>query len=290
MSKIKKALSKAKAERETQPQDMSVVQKQPAAEPMLERVGPNGRRIRRDLNVEYLQTKVYDLDPNNLRRNKLYSLFKNNKMTDYFDIAKGMLLKKLEQLSGNSIIVTSVHPGEGKTFTSINLGISMSREHDRTVLIVDTDFRNPWNKHRDFAQDFFSLSPKKGLVDYLEGGVDLSDIILNPGIEKLTIIPAGRIAPNSAELLSSPRMEYMIKELKERYGNERIIIFDSPASLGCVDATVFTHLIDGIVFVVESQRTTSEDLKKTMALFKEKPILGVILNKAKSEDDTSIDG
>ena len=105
----------------------------------------------------------------------------------------------------------------------------------------------------------------------------------------MTIIPAGRRALNSAELLASPRMELMINELKSRYGSERIIIFDCPASLSCVDPMVFSHLVDGVMFVVESERTTSEELKKTMALYKDKPNLGVIINKSNDKDDTGSD-
>jgi protein-tyrosine kinase len=288
MSKIKKALLKAKETRETQPAD-TIAEVRPATQLDSGTVMPAGRRIRKELEVNYQQTKVYDLDKDLLRSNKLFSLFKNNIMTDHFDIAKGQILKKLDQLTGNCIIITSANPGEGKTFTAINLGISMAREHDRTVMVIDTDLRNPWRSHRDFAKDFFSLSPEKGLVDYLENVADLNEIILNPGINKFTIIPAGRKALNSAELLSSPRMEYMIKELKARYGNQRIIIFDCPASLACVDPTVFAHLVDGILFVVESERTTTDDLEKAMALYKDKPILGVILNKSKDKDDFLVD-
>ena len=108
-------------------------------------------------------------------------------------------------------------------------------------------------------------------------------------INKLTIIPAGRRAVNSAELLSSPRMENLVKELKTRYGNERIILFDCPASLTCVDPMVFSQVVDGILFVVESDRTTQEELEKAMALFKDNPILGVIFNKSKEDDDTNVD-
>jgi len=288
MSKIKKALLKAKEARASETE--GIVTEDKLDVELLQKSMPlSGGNLRSDLEVKYRQTKVFNIDPNLLHRNKLFSLFKNNNMTDNFDIAKGLLLKKLDKLEGNCIIVTSAHPGEGKTFTSINLGISIAREHDRTAMVVDADLRNPWRSHRDFAFDFFSLSPEKGLVDYLEDAAELKDIILNPGINKFTIIPAGRRALNSAELLNSPRMERLIKELKERYGNQRVIIFDCPATLRCVDPMVFSHLVDGILFVVESERTSTEDLKKAMALYKDKPILGTILNKAQN-DETEIDG
>lgn len=282
MSKIKKALLKAKETRLANP-EQPLTEKLPSAAPAPEKPTVAGKRLRKDLEVEYHQTRVYNLDPNVLRKNKLFSLFKNSRMTDYFDLAKGLLLKKLDKLEGNCLIVTSAHPGEGKTFSSINLAISIAREHDRTAMVIDADLRNPWRSHKDFAKDFFSLSPEKGLVDYLEEVADLTEIILNPGIDKLTIIPAGRRALNSAELLNSPRMENLITELKARYGNQRVIIFDCPSTLTCVDPMVFSHLVDGVLFVVESERTTDSDLKKAMSLYKDKPILGVILNKSKED-------
>jgi protein-tyrosine kinase len=291
MSKIKKALLKAKETRSMTSAGIIVDKEQvPETVQPGKNTETTGRRLRKILQVDYQQTKVYNLNAQILHQNKLFALFKDNRITDYFDIAKGQLLKKLDKLGGNCILVTSAHPGEGKTFSSINLGISIAREHDRTAIIIDTDLRHPWRHHRDFAHDFFSLSPEKGLVDYLDEVADLSEIILNPGIQKLTIIPAGRRAPNSAELLASPRMEYMIKELKSRYGNQRIIILDCPSTLSCVDPIVFSHLVDGILFVVESERTTTTELKKAMALYKDKPILGVIINKSKEIDDTGIYG
>ena len=289
MSKIKKALLKAKEIRQTPSAEFLIKDRQDVEVPA-NHIEVNGKHQRKALEVEYRQTKVVNLDTDVLRRNKLFALFKNNKMTDYFDIVKGQLLNKLGKINGNCILVTSTHPGEGKTFSSINLGISIAREHDRTVIVIDADLRNPWRSHRDFALDFFNFSPEKGLVDYLDEVSELSEIIVNPGINKMTIIPAGRRALNSAELLASPRMELMVNELKTRYGKQRIIIFDCPATLSCVDPMVFSHLVDGIVFIVESERTTTEELKKAMALFKDKPILGVILNKSRYRDDTSIDG
>jgi len=286
MSKIKKALLKAKESRDPQTADPGAWDNRPDSDTDVPMRASDGTLLRKELDVEYKQTRVYNIDPEVLRRNKLFSLFKNTRITDHIDLAKGLLLKKLDKLAGNCLIVTSAHPGEGKTWTSINLGISIAREHDLTAMVIDADLRNPWHRHQDFASDFFGLFPEKGLVDYLAGSADLSEIILNPGINKLTIIPAGKRAPNSAELLSSPRMEYLIKELKSRYGNQRVIIFDCPASLSCVDPLGFSHLVDGVLFVVENQRTTVEELKKAIGLYKDKPLLGVVLNKFKGDENS----
>ena len=179
--------------------------------------------------------------------------------------------------------VTSAFPGEGKTFTSINLGVSIAQQLDRTVLIIDCDLRNPWKHHFDFSSDFFGIHIREGLAHYLQKNVDLEKIILNPGIDKLTIIPGGRPLPNSAELLSSKRMKDLVLELKTRYKEDRIVIFDSPALLACTDPLVFSENIDGVILVVQAERTSPEDLKRVTELLKDHSLLGTVLNKSSEE-------
>ncbi len=295
MSKLKKALTKAKQERNggevaSLGNALQKIRRQrPVEEPQITSIARPVRRkpkCRQEVNVEYRVTRVRPVDPEVLRKNKLFTLFKDNKITDHFDLIKAKVLKKLDKVDGNCLIVTSSNPGEGKTFTSINLGISIAREHNRTALVVDCDLRNPWRKHYDFASDFFGLPVEAGLVHYLEKKVPVEEIFINPGIAKLTIIPAGKVAPNSAELLGSPRMEFLMEELKSRYGNERIIILDCPAVLACADPLVLSQFADGILFVVESERTAQEELKKAMGLFTEEgKIIGAILNKTRTDED-----
>jgi non-specific protein-tyrosine kinase len=200
-------------------------------------------------------------------------------MTDQINILRTQLLYKLGEINGNTLMVTSANPGEGKTFTSINLGISIAQELSRSVLLVDCDLRQPEANHFDFASDFFGVKIKQGLSDYLLGEVDLEDILLNPGIDKLTILPGGKPILNSAELLVSPRMEMLVKETKERYGKDRIIIFDSPSILTISDPLAFARFVDGILLVVETKKSTREDVKKVMNLLKDRVILGTVLNK-----------
>ena len=202
-------------------------------------------------------------------------------MTYQISVLRTHVLNKLKEINGNSLLVTSANPGEGKTFTCINLGISISQELNRTVLLVDADLRNPAFHHYDFASDFFGVKIGKGLSDYLLGRLEIPELMLNPGIRKLTILPGGMPLPNSAELLGSARMEELIIEMKNRYRGDRIIIFDTPALLKCTDPLVFSHLIDGVLVVVEVEKTSPGDLKRVMELLKDKPVLGTVLNKVR---------
>lgn len=233
-----------------------------------------------DIQIEYSETKVHDVDLKTLLKNKVFSHSYIDGITDHFKLLRLQILNQLDEIGGNSLLITSANPGEGKTFTTINLGMCLAQEFSRTVLLVDADLKNPTNRHYDFAADFFSLSVSKGLADYLLGQAEISEILLNPGIQKLTILPAGRPLPNSAELLGSHKMITLIEEMKKRYPSDRIILFDSP-SLLCADPLVLSRYIDGVLLVVEQEKTTAQELYSTMELLKDCRIIGTVLNKSK---------
>ena len=157
--------------------------------------------------------------------------------------------------------------------------MSIAQELNRTVLIVDCDLKDHSKDHKKFAKDFFGIDMSKGLTDYLLGNAKISEILLNPGIERLVIIPSGKTLTNSAELLSSPKMVMLVDDVKNRYPSDRIIIFDCSALLAFSDSLVLTRYVDGILLVVEEKRTSTEDIKKAMELLKDKPLLGSVISK-----------
>jgi len=279
MSKLKKALDRAKEARSESPP--ALMTESSAIKKDFKRGVNEMKKTRSELHVSYSKTKKLDIDPNNLKKNKIISHLRKDEMVEQISIIRTQLLNKLEEIKGNTLMVTSAHPGEGKTFTSINLGVSIAQELHRTVLIVDCDLRQPDKTHYDFASDFFGVEIHKGLSDYLLGQVELEDILLNPGIERLTILPAGKPLLNSAELLSSARMEQLVIELKNRYGRDRIVIFDSPSILKISDPLAFSRYVDGILLVVEAKKSTTEDLNRVLSLLKDRLILGTVLNKVK---------
>ena len=277
MSKLKKAMEKAKAERDFDtelykqelPSDASAV----SGEKEVIDTGVE------EFFVEYSKTRVQPVDPDVLKRNKILSLFHEYRETDLLNALRTQVLNSLEKMPGNSLLVTSANPGEGKTFVAINLGFSIAHELDRTVLIVDADMRKPARDHCNFSKDFFGLNGKVGLSDYLTGRARIEDLLINPGINKITILPAGSPVANSAELLGSPRMEKLVLEMRERY-DERIVIFDTPALLTCTDPLVFSHSVDGVLLVVEAEKTTPSDVRHCLELLEGCTILGTVFNKA----------
>jgi protein-tyrosine kinase len=238
---------------------------------------------RKRVSVRYSRTKIQVNDPEKLRNNKVFSVFDDMETTDQIKILRTQVIRKLKAIGGNSLLITSANPYEGKTFTSINLGVSIAKEFDLTVLIIDADIRRPTRDHTSFATEFFSLNVEKGLTDYLIGEADISDILINPGIDKLTLIPGGVPVENSPELLNSGRMEEMMHEIKSRYSSDRVVIVDGPAILPFPDASILSRYVDGVLPVVEMERTSNKDLKKMMLRLKDVNILGMVLNKNKDD-------
>jgi capsular exopolysaccharide synthesis family protein len=222
---------------------------------------------------------VVPLAPEKLKENKIVSLFHEEKVSDQMKSLRTQVLNRLEEMKANSLLITSANPGEGKTFTSINLAISISHELDRTVMLVDTDLKRPTNQHRDFSKDFLNMRVERGLSDYLLQQSELSDLLVHPGFGNLTILPAGSPLPNSAELLGGPRMEALVNEMRSRYGSERIIIFDGQSLLTSPDALVLASYIDAVLLVVEAEKTTSKDFQRALELIQGKKLIGTVMNK-----------
>ena len=279
MSKLKKALAKADENRGFDKDTFIRGGIKPAAPATIKVEGINLQKPR--LDISYSKTKVEKVENDVLKRGKVISQFYDTDKIDQIKVLRTQVLNSLDKIKGNSFLVTSANPYEGKTFTSINLGVSIAQEMHRTVLIVDCDLKTHNKKHKQFAQDFFGLKITVGLSDYLLGNAELSDIFLNPGIERLVIVPAGTTLPNSAELLGSPKMKMLVDDFKSRYPSDRVIIYDCSALLAHTDSLVMTKYVDGILMVVEEKRTTTDQIRQMMELLKDKPVIGSIINKIK---------
>ena len=236
--------------------------------------------VAKDVRVTYSRTRVQSVDPAVLKRNKLVALFPEMQSVEQIKILRTQVLNKLKEVGGNTMLVTSANPGEGKTFTCLNLGISISQELNKTVLIIDADLRDHAKTHYNFAKDFLAIDNEKGLSDYLLQKCELPELLLNPGIEKLTVIPAGKPLANAAELLGSHRMGELVREVKQRY-RDRIIIIDGPAALDFSDPMLLSKYVDGVLMVVEVEKTTSEQVLKLRKLFENTVLLGAVVNKTR---------
>ncbi len=129
---------------------------------------------------------------------------------------------------------------------------------------------------------YFGLSQEPGLYEHLTKGIPLSELLINPGTPRLTLLPAGKAEQYPSDFLNAPAMHSFVREIKERY-SDRYIIFDSPPILGFSDALYLSRFSDGVIIVVRSQETKEEDLKRSLELLQGRPILGTVLNGVRSE-------
>jgi len=183
--------------------------------------------------------------------------------------------RKRDINNANLILVTSSIPGEGKTFTSINLALSIAAELDKKVLLIDADVAKP------SVSKVLGFKPDLGLIDFLENeSLSLSDIILETEIPGFRIIPAGKRHKFSTELLASDKMVALSQELSERY-SDRIVIFDSPPLLATTQAEVLASQMGQIVLVIAAETTPQqyvmESVKKLQSC---SDVVLTLLNKA----------
>lgn len=174
----------------------------------------------------------------------------------------------------NLILVTSSRPGEGKTFTAVNLALSIALEQDKTVLLVDSDVLRP-NVSRTLE-----ISAPVGLTDYLSSdAVDVSDIMYSTNVERLKIITAGKPHHLSTELLASDKMAALVQEFASRYP-DRIVIFDAPPLLGVNETSVMAAMCGQAVVVLEENKTKLNELEKSLSLLPKDLAVGFVINKA----------
>ena len=157
----------------------------------------------------------------------------------------------------NLILVSSSRPGEGKTFTSINLALSIALEQDKTVLLVDADVLRPQ------VSKTLGFESNLGLTDYLSSdNIDVQDIILSTNVERLKIISAGRAHHLSTELLASQKMAELANEFATRY-KDRIVIFDAPPLLGVNETAVVATMCGQAIIVVEENKSKLSEIEQS---------------------------
>ncbi len=224
----------------------------------------------------YTDTRVDRPDNALLRKNRIVSALTHNVWLESYKMLRTRTLQIMDEKGWNTLAVTSPNADSGNSLTAVNLAISMAMELDRTVLLVDANFQNPC------IHKLLGIKATEGLGDYLLNNKPLNEMLINPGLPRLVILPAGKPVINSTEMLRSPRMINFVNEVKTRYPS-RIIIFDMPPLLTQVDTLSFSPYVDSVLLVVEEGKTQTEDLKHAATLLKETKLLGTVYNKSHSK-------
>jgi capsular exopolysaccharide synthesis family protein len=222
--------------------------------------------------IHYTYTRRVTVDMDRLRRNRLIVAGSDETLGEAYKLLRTHILHGTKREGRNTLMVTGPVPNEGKTLTTINLAIAISQRVGQTVLLVDGDLRNP-SVHR-----YLDLPSGPGLSDYLTSGYPIAESLVHPeGLGNLVVLPAGHPTTQSGELLSSPLMVDLVRELKHFYP-DRYVLFDLPPLL-YADPLAFAPLVDGIILVVAAGSTPREEITHAVEMLKKFKVLGCVLNK-----------
>jgi len=226
--------------------------------------------------IVYDQTAIVKLDPAILENYRIVAQNKHDPASWVFDSLRTQVLQKMEENNWRTIAIVSPTPEVGKTVVAINLAISIAQQPQKTAMLVDFDLRKP-----RIAQ-YLGIKREKSINNLLAGDAELSEIIVNPSIPRLTIVPTNKPVNQSSETLSSNSIRKLVIEIKERY-DSRIVIFDLPPILNVDDAMVLLPQVDCVLIVVGNGQHAEHELIETKRLLSKSNILGVVVNRAEVE-------
>jgi protein-tyrosine kinase len=221
--------------------------------------------------MEYSQE--IQLDTGHLQSQRIVAYDGTDLNSRPFDMLRTEVLRSMDLMDWKTVAVTSPTPDCGKTLTAINLALSMSRQHDRQVLLADLDFRKP----RVAACS--GLNCKEGALGVIEHKVDLRSAIVRArvGDSRLGLLPTGP-APNSSDLVSSPAMRDFLEETKQ-LSQSQTIIFDLPPLLAGHDAISILPYVDCVLLVAAVGTTRVSELQEANKYLADSSIVRVVLNK-----------
>jgi protein-tyrosine kinase len=175
-------------------------------------------------------------------------------------------------IRGKRIVVTSAEAGEGKTFAAVNLALSLARETDFEVLLVDGDISKS-----DITR-IFGLGGKPGLMDVLADEQRApAEVIIRTDLPNLLVVPAGEHHPLAAELFRSRRMEYVLDEFGGR-NRRRLLVFDSSPLLATSESQVLASHMGQVVVVVAASRTRRQAVNAALQRLNDFQYVGLVLN------------
>lgn len=268
MERLKQAMERARAERQLRTGAPTPSAPPAHSKPSQQTQQTQGKGIR----INYTRTETVPADLQALRDKRIILAEGLEPVADAYKVLRTQVLQRMRGKGLRTLAITSPTPGDGKTITAINLAISLARDVNQTVLLVDLDMKRP------SIAKYFGREKGAGISDCLTSDTELADIMFTPDIERLVVIPGHERIVQSSEALASPRFISLFAELKTRY-DDRLIIFDMPPLFSGDDVIAFLPQIDAAILVVENGKVTKSELEQAEQLLGDKAI-GAVLNKA----------
>jgi capsular exopolysaccharide synthesis family protein len=209
-----------------------------------------------------------------LAANRLIAGLPKHQLADTFAVLRTRVLRQLSDHGFNTLMVASPNPGEGKSTVAANLAIMIAKLSAHEAVLVDADLRRP------AVDTLFGVSAAPGLVDYLAGRAPTEACLVDPGIDRLTLMPAGAAVAHSADLLTSARMGELLRELTHG-ARGRIVVVDGPPVLASDEAIVLARHVDCGLLVVSEGHTPKGDVESAFGLLPGLPFVGTVLNRSR---------
>lgn len=221
----------------------------------------------------YHQLPVLSLEQEAIRANNIVGFNSRDIQSRPFNLLRSSFAKKLKEGGHRLIGITSATPAAGKSFLTVNLGASLAIVSDDPVYLVDLDLR------RASLASEIGFEPNASVADYLSGHVDnLKKIGVRVNDANLALFPAIRSRNPPVELLSNERFPQMIASMREQTGRSTIL-FDLPPAFADDDAMICLEHLDAFILVVDTGKTTANQIRGVLDMMRPKPCIGTILNR-----------
>lgn len=193
-----------------------------------------------------------------------------SKVTDSFRYLRTKLLQKAKN-ENFVVLVTSCVEGKDSAFVAMNMGVAFSFDESKTSLVIDCDFKS------DNLEEMLELNYELGLLDFLEKGIGVNEILMDVGVKRVRVIPSGKKDHVDSEYFTAERMKVLLDDLVERY-QDRYVFLNSSSISESVDASMLVDLVDYVVLVVPYGEVSSDVIEGALKRIDKSKLLGVILN------------
>jgi capsular exopolysaccharide synthesis family protein len=220
-------------------------------------------------------TQEFRLDAAHLQSKRIIAHNHADAQSTAFDMLRTQVLQSMDLKNWKFLGVTSPTPGCGKTVTAVNLALSIARQPERSVLLVDLDLRKPQ------VATSLGLKPNQGVTSLLEGRSTLADTInqVRIGDHVMMVLPTESSTPRSSDRMASRAMSEILQQIKKDYQSE-IVIFDLPPILSSDDVLAILPLLDCVLLVAAVGTSTVAEIAESNKHLQSAEIVRVVLNKA----------
>jgi protein-tyrosine kinase len=224
--------------------------------------------------AEHRRSTPFAVDAAVLDRNRLVLPTSHGAAAGAFRLLRTQVLKRMRERDWRTVGIVSARSGDGKTTVAGNLAIAIAADPRHTSLLVDLDLRRPG------VGALFGVSPAVGVDDVLAGRAGVDQAFMQPeNVDRLRLMAVRAPVADSSSVVAGAACHGLVRELRERYLN-RVVLFDAPPVLEADDAVTLAAQFDCLLFVVAEGRTAREDVVRALALLKDTPVVGTVLNRS----------